>query len=57
MVRRCDGKQYLYDLEADPHEQANLVGRPEYRQVTHQLTELLVDRMVAVGERAPMIAP
>ncbi len=49
-------EQYLYDLEADPHEQVNLVGRPDYRQVADQLAELLVARMVAVGERAPTIA-
>ncbi len=49
-------EQYLYDLEADPHEQDNLVGRPEYRQVADQLAELLVARMVAVGEQAPTIA-
>jgi len=49
-------EQYLYDLETDPHEQENLVGRPEYRQVADQLAEMLAARMVAVGERAPTIA-
>jgi len=49
-------EQYLYDLEADPHEQVNLVGRPEYRAVADCLAERLVARMVAVGERAPTIA-
>lgn len=48
-------EQYLYDLEADPHEQENLVGRPDYRQVADRLAEMLVARMVAVGESAPEI--
>lgn len=48
-------EQYLYDLEADPHEQENLVGRPEYRAVADELMEILLRRMVAAGETAPEI--
>ena len=48
-------EQYLYDLEADPHEQHNLVGDPAYRAVADELAERLVRRMVAVGEQAPQI--
>ncbi|MBC7234811.1 MAG: sulfatase-like hydrolase/transferase, partial [Chloroflexi bacterium] len=48
-------EQYLYDLEADPHERNNLVGDPRYRQVADELAERLVRRMVAAGEEAPTI--
>ncbi len=48
-------EQYLYDLEADPHEQHNLVGDAAYRAVADELAERLVRRMVAVGEQAPQI--
>jgi arylsulfatase A-like enzyme len=48
-------EQCLYDLEADPHEQNNLVGDPEYRAVADELADILVRRMVAAGEEAPMI--
>jgi arylsulfatase A-like enzyme len=48
-------EQYMYDLEADPHEQRNLVGRPEYRAVADELREILLHRMVAAGESRPEI--
>lgn len=48
-------EQYLYDLDADPFEQRNLVGQPAYRQVAEELRQLLRDRMVAAGEAAPEI--
>ena len=50
-------EQYLYDLEADPHEQHNLVGDPAYRTVADDLAARLVRRMVSVGEQAPEIIP
>jgi len=48
-------EQYLYDLDADPHERTNLVGDPAYRQIADGLAERLIERMVAAGERAPEI--
>jgi len=48
-------EQYLYDLQADPHERTNLVGDPGYRQVADELAERLIARMVAAGEKAPEI--
>jgi len=48
-------EQYLYDLEADPHEQSNLVRDPKYRSVADELAETLIRRMVAAGETDPQI--
>ncbi|MEN6478552.1 MAG: sulfatase-like hydrolase/transferase [Anaerolineales bacterium] len=48
-------EQYLYDLEADPFEQHNLVGDPAYRAVADELAERLIQRMVAVGEARPTL--
>jgi len=48
-------EQYLYDLSVDPHERHNLIGDPAYRQVADELAERLIQRMVAVGEKAPTI--
>ncbi len=50
-------EQYLYDLEADPHELANLVGVESFREVSAELRERLIRRMVAAGEAAPEIVP
>jgi arylsulfatase A-like enzyme len=45
-------ERYLYDLRADPHEQVNLVGREDYRDVADALRDRLRDRIEAVeGER------
>ena len=41
-------ERYLYDLRADPHEQVNLVGRPDHRDVADELQERLLDRIEAV---------
>ena len=48
---------HLYDLEADPHEQANLVGRQEHADVLEELRERMKRRMLAAGEKAPQIRP
>ncbi len=50
-------EEYLYDLEADPHERDNLVGRPEYHDDADRLRERLKARMVAAGESEPVIHP
>lgn len=46
---------YLYDLEADPHELANLAGRKSHAEISAQLRERLIRAMVAAGEAAPVI--
>jgi arylsulfatase A-like enzyme len=50
-------EQYLYDLDADPHERNNLVRDPVYADLRQQLAERLVQRMVQAGESAPVISP
>ena len=47
----------IYDLFADPHEQVNLIGRSEYREVADALCERLKRRMVQAGEKEPRIQP
>lgn len=48
-------EQYLYDLEHDPWERENLIGRPEHRAVADEMRERLIRRMVGAGEREPEI--
>lgn len=48
-------EQFLYDLQADPHELTNLIGLESHRAVADALRERLIRRMVAVGEEAPTI--
>jgi arylsulfatase A-like enzyme len=48
-------EEYLYDLEADPHERDNLVAGPAYEDVRGELRERLVARIALAGEAAPKI--
>lgn len=50
-------EQYLYDLQADPHERHNLVADPAYAEVRAQLAGRLRQRMAAAGEDVPAISP
>lgn len=50
-------EEFLYDLEADPHELANLIGIRSFHEVTQELRARLIQRMVAAGESAPVIHP
>ncbi len=50
-------EQYLYDLEADPHELDNLAGRTGTRTAAAELRHRLVRRMAEAGESAPRISP
>ncbi len=50
-------EDFLYDLEADPHERQNLVADPAYRDVRAELAATLKRRMVEAGEAAPEIRP
>jgi len=50
-------EQYLYDLQADPHELTNLVGFVSHRAVADRLRERLLKRMVEAGEAVPVIEP
>ncbi|TBL81935.1 sulfatase-like hydrolase/transferase [Paenibacillus thalictri] len=48
-------EQFLYDLEADPHELTNLIGLKPYQEVARVMGERLVKRMTEAGEPAPEI--
>jgi arylsulfatase A-like enzyme len=50
-------EEFLYDLEADPYELANLAGLESHRKVAAVLRERLVRRMVEIGEAEPTIEP
>jgi uncharacterized sulfatase len=50
-------EQYLYDLQADPHERNNLVADPAYADVRAELAEILKRRMAEAGDRVPAIEP
>lgn len=48
-------EDFLYDLEADPHERNNLVADPAYADVRGGLAATLKRRMVEAGEAEPEI--
>ena len=50
-------EEYLYDLQADPYELANLAGLESHQQVAAAMRERLIRRMVAAGESEPQIEP
>ncbi len=50
-------EEFLYDLQADPHELTNLINQAAYAAIKAGLRERLLARMVAAGEAAPTIVP
>jgi arylsulfatase A-like enzyme len=48
-------EEYLYDLEADPHELTNLIGFASHQEVSRVLRQRLIQRMLAAGETEPII--
>jgi arylsulfatase A-like enzyme len=50
-------EQFLYDLEADPYEQRNLVGLDTLQEVAADLRARLIRRIRAVEGRAAVIEP
>jgi arylsulfatase A-like enzyme len=50
-------EEFLYDLDADPHERNNLVREPHLAEVRADLSVRLKARMVAAGEAEPLIGP
>ncbi len=60
-VKDCGADYYiddfLYDLDTDPHEQDNLIGKSGYDEVLNDLRARLKARMVLAGETEPKIDP
>ena len=50
-------EDFLYDLEADPHERRNLVREAGLAGERARLAEVLKRRMEEAGESAPEIRP
>jgi uncharacterized sulfatase len=50
-------ENYLYDLDADPHERNNLVREPELADLRAELAQRLKARMADAGEAVPEIQP
>jgi uncharacterized sulfatase len=48
-------EEYLYDLDADPHERNNLVTDPAHGDVRAELRATLIRRMREAGESGPAI--
>lgn len=50
-------EEYLYDLQADPHELNNLAGSTSHAEVSQVMRARLLRRMVEAGEVEPVIEP
>jgi arylsulfatase A-like enzyme len=50
-------EDFLYDLDADPHERHNLVDSDTHVEIRRELKDILIRRMVEAGESAPVILP
>ncbi|MGG1516350.1 sulfatase-like hydrolase/transferase [Paenibacillus oryzisoli] len=48
-------EEFLYDLQADPHELNNLIGMASFQAVADELRERLIRRMEEAGEVPPSI--
>ena len=48
-------EDYLYDLDADPHERSNLAADPAFAAVRRELADTLKRRMAQAGETEPVI--
>jgi len=50
-------EDHLYDLEKDPHERNNLVADSKFADIRAQLAKTLKRRIIAAGEKEPVIVP
>ena len=50
-------EDFLYDLEADPHERVNLINDPDYADTRGRMAALLAQKMLEAGEPTPEILP
>ncbi len=55
-LREGEDWHELYDLQADPHELDNRYADPDFSDVRHELTEIMLRRMIALQDRAPLPA-
>ncbi len=51
-----EGSAELYDLKGDPHEQANLAGRPEQHEIEAEMKDRLL-KWLTTADEADQIAP
>ncbi len=50
-------EDFLYDLEADPHERQNLVTSAAHAEIRKGLAVRLKERMIQIGEVESIIIP
>ncbi|MFO7945810.1 MAG: sulfatase-like hydrolase/transferase [Armatimonadota bacterium] len=50
-------EDFLYDLQADPHERNNLVDDPDYEHIRATMRQRLLDYMEEANEELPEILP
>ena len=50
-------EDYLYDLEKDPNEKHNLIKDKAYKKERAELRKMLIEQMVEIGEKKPIILP
>lgn len=55
-LREGEDWNELYDLEEDPDELVNRYEDPSYGQVRQRLNEIMLRRMIALQDRAPLPA-
>ncbi|MEP3275845.1 MAG: sulfatase-like hydrolase/transferase [Stappiaceae bacterium] len=55
-LREGEDWSELYDLQNDPQEMINLYEDPGHTQIRHGLTDVMLRRMIALQDRAPLPA-
>jgi len=55
-LRHGESWNELYDLEADPNEVNNLYDDPLALKIRHEMTEVMLRRMIELQDRSPLPA-